>query len=231
MPTSSRELPYKIVGGVIPCVQGWLLVSAKLRGATFVPDFHRVEETLHDAIQKRPAFTVVALDAPIGNQAHCFEGDRASDVAAQDLIGVSVPDARWKEWAPTVTPEERPGEPAITRILRVRYKEVADVIAPYLQRTVCECLPELSFFQLNGERPLHHHATTDEGYNERRALLNKVPGIQRILDAHEADVSRLQFLEAGVLLWTARRIASRAAKRVPNIPEWDDRGLRVEILR
>jgi predicted RNase H-like nuclease len=231
MPAASRELPYKIVGSVVPCSRGWLLVSAKLRGATFVPDFPRVEEHLHEAVQKRPAFTVVAIDAPVGGQEQAFLGGRRSDEAAVALLGHTVPEMRWGEHAAAMAHDEVPNEPENVAMWRSRYREIAEVIAPYLQRTIFECLPELSFYQLNGERPLLHRSTTEDGYLERRHLLNKVPGIQRVLDAHEPGVSRLQCLEAGVLLWTTRRIASRAAKRVPSLPEWDARGLRVDIVR
>jgi predicted RNase H-like nuclease len=58
-----------------------------------------------------------------------------------------------------------------------------------------------------------------------------VPGIARILDAAELGVSPELLLDAAALLWSARRIASRAAKRVPSLPEWDENGLRIEIVR
>jgi len=231
MPAIQRELPYKLVGSVVPSPGGWLLASAKLRGATFVPDFPHVTEELTDAILRRPPFAVVAIDVPIGGQKDALTGSRACDVGARELLGVSVPEARWKHLAFAMAHAGSTSPTSETGYLRARYREVADVIAPYIQRTVCECLPELSFYQLNGERPLAHPADTDEGYDERRDLLSKVPGIARILDATEPGVSRLGLLEAGALLWTARRIASRAAKRVPSLPEWDEHGLRIEILR
>jgi predicted RNase H-like nuclease len=231
MPSNQRELPYKTVGSVIPTSVGWLLASAKLRGATFVPDFPHVFEELHDAIQRRPAFTVVALDAPIGGQAASFSGKRSCDESARTLLDMSVPEARWKDLAFAMAHVGNANGLSGTTYLRERYREIAEVIAPYIQRTVCECLPDLSFYQLNGERPLVHRSDTTEGYDERRALLDKVPGIGRILDATEPGVSRLQLLDAGALLWTARRIAARAAKRVPSLPEWDEHGLRIEILR
>jgi predicted RNase H-like nuclease len=32
-------------------------------------------------------------------------------------------------------------------------------------------------------------------------------------------------------MWTARRIVSRAITRLPEDPEWDSQGLRMEIVR
>ena len=36
------ELPYSVVAGVTPCAPGWLVMSAKLNGATFAPELPRV---------------------------------------------------------------------------------------------------------------------------------------------------------------------------------------------
>jgi predicted RNase H-like nuclease len=38
-------------------------------------------------------------------------------------------------------------------------------------------------------------------------------------------------LQAGALLWTARRAAGRAINRLPVDPVWDSTGLRVELVR
>jgi predicted RNase H-like nuclease len=38
-------------------------------------------------------------------------------------------------------------------------------------------------------------------------------------------------LDACVDLWTARRIAARAVSRLPEVPEWNDDGLRMELVR
>jgi predicted RNase H-like nuclease len=38
-------------------------------------------------------------------------------------------------------------------------------------------------------------------------------------------------LDAAACLWTARRVAARAATRIPMDPEWDSQGLRMEIVR
>jgi predicted RNase H-like nuclease len=42
---------------------------------------------------------------------------------------------------------------------------------------------------------------------------------------------RHHIVDAAACLWTARRIAGRAVNRVPEDPEWDDIGLRMEIVR
>jgi predicted RNase H-like nuclease len=102
----------------------------------------------------------------------------------------------------------------------------------YRQRTVSEIHPELSFFQLNGDRPMLHAKHTEEGRAERRALLEKhLPGVERLLALRVRGASAEHGLDAAAALWTARRIASRAVVRIPEDPEWDEVGLRMEILR
>ncbi len=110
--------------------------------------------------------------------------------------------------------------------------EVDAAIAPYWQRTVFEVHPELTFFQLNEDRPVVFSKRTLPGMEERRRLLSaRVPGVERTLDAHLAGISPPQLLDAAACLWTARRILSRAVARLPVDPEWDGMGLRMEIVR
>ena len=105
-------------------------------------------------------------------------------------------------------------------------------MAPYRQRTVFEVHPELSFFQLNGDVPLRWTKKFEVGREERRALLiKKIPGIDRSLECELDDVPLAHLLDAGALLWTARRIFAKGGTRVPLDPEWDEEGLRMEIVR
>jgi len=67
---------------------------------------------------------------------------------------------------------------------------------------------------------------------ERRDLLEaKFPGVDRILSAGVSGASMAHLLDVAVFVWTARRIFIRAATRTPEVPEWDEQGLRMEIVR
>ena len=124
------------------------------------------------------------------------------------------------------------GLDAITNVLLQRYREVALEMAPYRQRTVFEVHPELSFFQINGDEPLRWSKKTEAGMLERADLLTRrVPGVERILEAEFSDVPAAHLLDAAAMLWTARRISARAAIRIPSEPEWDEQGLRMELVR
>ena len=228
--TITQETPYKIVAGVTPCASGWLLVSAKIKGATFAPDFPRVIDRLYDVFNRRPAYSIIAMNAPIGSATEASSGGRKCDLEVSQLIGPGALTSRWPAEAPT-NESPRPEPHSTAPYLDDRRRELSQEIAPYLQRVVCEVLPELTFYQLNGEQPLREPPTTEAGYRERCELLLRVPGIGRILETELDGVTRSQLLDASALLWSARRITARAGRRVPSLPEWDDDGLRVEILR
>ena len=95
--------------------------------------------------------------------------------------------------------------------------------------------PELSFYQLNDDKPMQHSKYTEEGVAERRALLEqRIQGIDVTLDAASAlpvGVTARHLLDAAADMTTARRIAARAVERLPEDPEWDEAGVRMELLR
>jgi predicted RNase H-like nuclease len=229
-------LPYSVVAGVTPCASGWLVLSAKLNGATFAPELPRVLSSFTEVLDERPSFSVIALNAPIGYVDENNPGGRTCDRLARGLLGrrgSTVHNAPSR--ASLQEAAARPaldGLDAVSTALLPRYREVAAEMAPYRQRTVFEVHPELSFFQLNGDEPLRWTKKFEVGRDERRALLmKKIPGIDRALEFEIDDVPLAHLLDAGALLWTARRIFARAGTRIPTDPEWDDEGLRMEIVR
>ena len=58
-----------------------------------------------------------------------------------------------------------------------------------------------------------------------------MPGVLRIIDAEVPGATPSHLLDAAAILWTARRIFAKAAIRIPTDPEWDEQGLRMEIVR
>ena len=239
MPMSSSHgppLPYRVVAGVVPCRSGWLVASAKLQGVTIAPEEPRVFSSFIDVVDEKPAFSVIALYAPIGFLDKARQGGRTCDREARSLLG--------RRWGATV--RSAPAWPVfgkrrsrhvrrlhvVTAALLPRYAEVAEEIAPYHQRVVYEVHPELSWYQLNKDRPVRHRKGSPAGRRERRKLLkSRLPGAERIIDAQLPGVKTEQLLDAAACLWTARRILARAATRIPTDPEWDSQGLRMEIVR
>jgi predicted RNase H-like nuclease len=235
--TPSRRgpnLPYSLVAGVTPCGPGWLVAAAKLHGTTFAPEEPRVLESFVEVLDQRPSFSTVAVNAPIGYVNQDSPEGRACDREARALLGrrgsaVRSAPRRDPSGYDALSPEHLD---AVTRNLLGRYREISEEMAPYRQRSVYEVNSELSFYQLNGDVPLRWPKNSEAGGEERRELLAKrIPGVDRILSADIKRVRYSHLLDAAAFLWTARRIFAKAALRVPTDPQWDDEGMRMEIVR
>jgi predicted RNase H-like nuclease len=238
MHTSHRgaQLPYRPLAGVVPCPGGWLVAGAKLQGITLSAEAPQVFRTLLDVLDYKPAYQIISLAAPIGLPDVPVPGGRHCDQDARRLIG-------WPRNGAIVSPPARSvlrdmaagidvSLSAVGRRLVARFAEVDEDIEPYWQRTVFEVHPELSFFQLNEDQPLRFSKHTHAGVDERTELLKaRLPGVERILTARLSGAKAPHLIDSAVCLWTARRIAARAVSRLPENPEWDSAGLRMEIVR
>lgn len=220
MPVTRRgpALPYALVAGVVPCAEGWLVATAKLRGPTFAANEPVVQENFADVLARKPAFEVAVVDAPIGDASAAALGERSADAEARALLGPS-----WTLGGGPLRPSDA--------LHLARHAEVAAEMAPYRQRVVFEGLPELSYFQLHGGVALEHPRDSPEGLEERLRLFDSSPGLARLLDPAICPEPTLAQLDAFALLWSARRVAARGPARLPADPTWDGDGMRVEIVR
>lgn len=235
------QLPYRLIAGVVPCSGGWIAATAKVQGVTIAPEPPQLFREFIEVLDYKPAYQIVALFAPIGLLDDPASRGRTCDREARALLG--PPRASAIASAPVraalaATSYERAAEVNGGHLSPIRWRqlkkiaEVDGVIAPYWQRTVFEVHPELSFFQLNDDRPLRFPKRTQAGIGERRSLLSaRLPGVERLLEATVPRVATPQIIDAMACLWTSRRILSRAITRLPEDPEWDAMGLRMEILR
>jgi predicted RNase H-like nuclease len=224
-----------LVAGVKPCATGWLVAAAKLHGTTFAPEEPRVLETFVDVLDQRPSFATIALNAPVGYLDTLRTGGRDCDREARAMLGRrggAIPSAPIWGYVDEDSNGSAAGLSAVTKKLLPRYREVAAEMAPYRQRSVYEVSSEMSFYQLNDDAPLRWSKRTEAGQEERRALLaKKIPGGERIFDCKLPRVPYSHMLDVAAFMWTARRIFARAAVRIPPDPQWDEQGLRMEILR
>ncbi len=192
-------------------------------------------DTFVDVVDMRPGYAVVALNAPVGGLERAAVGGRTCDREARALLGrrgsavKSAPIAVDSPDGTDLLPDQLD---AISRTLLPRYQEVAREMAPFRQRTIYEVNADLSFFQLNEDVPMRWSKYSEKGISERRSLLEtKLPGSMRIIDAEVIGASQSHLLDVAAILWTARRIFAKAAVRIPREPEWDEQGLRMELVR
>jgi len=242
-PRSQRgsHLPYRTLAGVVPCPKGWLIASAKLQGITLAPEQPRVVPTFLEVLDYKPAFQVVALFSPVGLLDAPDSRGRTCDRQARAVLGrprssavLSAPVRAAIKCGTYAEAKEANGGrlSAIGWRLLKRTAEVHEQMAPYWQRTIFEVHPELSFFQLNDNVPVRFSKHTQAGQDERRALLHAhMPGVERIVDERVPGANAAHVLDAAACLWTARRIVARGVVHLPEYPEWDSEGLRMEFVQ
>lgn len=231
------QLPYQLIAGVEPCPGGWLVVSAKLQGTMIAPQLPEVLARFTDLLDYRPPLSAVALHLPIGLPDKPSPGGRTCDRDARRLLGwpraaaIASPPARTQLQAYQAR-EHVEGVSAVTRSLLRRIDEAYEHIASYHQRTIFEVHPELSFLQINENQPLRYPKHTTAGLDERRSiLLQRLHGTERLLEEVPAGAHLTHVLDAFADLWVARRIIAHGVSRLPEDPEWDAEGLRMEIVR
>lgn len=236
-------LPYQLLAGVVPCPAGWLVASGKLLGIQVFPEEPAVVTTFREILDNIPDFTVIAVTLPIGLPKTARQGGRSADAAARALLG--FPHAGAIGSTPTraslackAYDQARAANGGLLDVVTwQQFKKIREIDAemqPYLQRKVYEVRPELSFLQLNDDVAMKHTKESKVGQAERQELLRRrMPGSERVLDfTGLPDSVRLAHrTDACGALWTARRVAAKAITRLPEDPEWDANGLRMQIVR
>ncbi|MDQ1698294.1 MAG: hypothetical protein QOG34_157 [Frankiaceae bacterium] len=235
------SLPYQLLAGVVPCPTGWLVASGKLIGIQVYPEEPSVAKTFREILDAIPQYAVIAVTVPVGLPSKASRRGRGADIAAREILGFphagaigSTPSRESMQASDYDAARKANGGQldVVTWQQFGKIREVNELMQPYLQRQVYEARPELSFFQLAEDAVLKHSKDTAAGQEERKSLLlRRMPGSERIIDASLRGVRKSHLIDGAVTLWTARRIVARAVTRVPLDPEWDDNGLRMEIVR
>jgi len=230
------------IAGVDGCKGGWLCVVLDTDTGTFrVVIFTTAAELLaHDhTIQN------MTIDMPIGL---VNAGRRRCDEEARDMLGdrhVCVLNAPIR---PVLYAPSRLAASAITQAATLRevgsnewalYPKIINLdvsITPLHQRWCFEIHPEVCFCAWNNGSPLQDAKDTNEGRQAREALIDAAwAGAQpNLLAQLDQGFTREHFApddlnDAFAALWTARRIAAGQASRLPERPDVDARGLRMEM--
>ena len=229
------------VAGVDGCPGGWLVVIAaadqSLRLQTIL-----VAPTFEQVLNRTKGCEAIGVDIPIG----LSERDRRRpDVEArrvlrplrhssvfpsplrQVLIATSYREAC--EISQRFHVEKKKISKQTYALMR-KIKEVDDLMTPALQNRVHEVHPEVCFWALNGHQPLSDYKRSPAGEQQRRELLARVFAN----DPAEFDVpisaAQDDIYDACAAAWTANRIARGTQERLPDHPDIDTRGLRMEIV-
>ena len=208
---------------------GWVAVwiDGDQRGIAFPAN-------IQDAL-KIP-YDLAMIDIPIGLP---DRGNRVCDVEARNLLGAArsrvflgarrslsrySTQAEANAWAKSVYDS---GVSCQLFCISKKIDEVDAVMTPELQKSVLETHPELVFCRLNGSKPLTTGKKKQGGVQQRRALLMSEGFVEldNWLNARAPKVARDDVLDA-----CACAIAARDRKRrIPECPETDSNGLRMEM--
>ncbi len=244
--TNQVQMLDSCCGGVDGCRGGWLVVIVcgnepyTLQSAAIVPTFEVVLKLTHHC-------GVVAVDIPIGLADTAEPGGRAADRAARNLLKPTLASSvfptppravlKAQTYAQAVDlckSNSRPGQSLSRQAFAIvpKMREVDDAIGPEIQQRVVETHPELCFRALNGARTLEWNKHGAAGVLARLRLLSGVGlGVvaEQVAAAVGTDAKIDDILDATAAAWTASRVALGHAVRVPDHPELDARGLRMEM--
>ncbi len=220
-----------MIAGVDGCKDKWIAVVDRGNGRTEVSE----SCTFPELFENR-SLDLIVIDIPIGLP---DKGDRKADNAARKCLGirhVCVFPAPIRPILDCPNREEACAKCVAIGERRVNVFQWAIVpkvksIDSVLRRSqgaqgrVREGHPELSFTKMNGGTPLLSKKKI-EGIKQRLRLVhNEFPEAQLRLDMRHIE----DILDAYALLWTARRIMLGTERRLPETPEHDAFGLRMEI--
>jgi predicted RNase H-like nuclease len=218
----------RTIVGVDGCRGSWLAVEQRIDAGRLVAAIYASAEAL---LRAYASAQVICVDVPIGLT---DAGPRACDVAARQLLGRPRQSSVFRApIRPTLAATTREQASALGREADGRgvgcqawgiypYVRQWDELLradPKLQHRVCEVHPEVSFFAMNDNAAMQFSKKRVEGREERRLLLDAVfdhACIDAALETLEGGEFGLDdFYDALAALWTARRVASGNAHRLP----------------
>jgi len=231
------------VVGVDGCPRGWIAVVWDDTDGSWSSQVHA---SITEVLAAHDSAACIGIDIPIGlrDDGHA----RRCDVEARQLLGwprmASVFPAPQRQllacttYADAAAVSRELFNTGISRQAFGIFRKVHDVdlaITPEFQQRMIEVHPEVSFSAMNDRQPLKHSKKTPAGFEERCTLLRQHVSASVPASRTEARVVAPyagpdDLLDAFAVAWTARRFASGQAVRIPSQPEYDPRGLRMEIV-
>lgn len=228
------------VVGVDGCPGGWIAVAYDLESGTLSPGIHL---SFQNVLKTYQSARVITVDIPIGlavNSARACDKEARKALALKGSCVFPAPDPRLLDYEPYEAANAKSRE-LLKKGLSIqsyslfpKVSEVKALMSPGLQEIVFEIHPELCFWAIAGGRPMDHPKRKVEGYEERRALLSQEFGCDLWSRSRAFSVARPakpdDLLDAVAAAWTARRIAEGTEGRLPEAPEKDANGLRMEMV-
>jgi predicted RNase H-like nuclease len=241
------------VAGVDGCKAGWFVAIASATRENETDTFCEfnlknvfIASTFTEVLSKTSDCKLVCVDIPIG----LSDGDkpRECDGAARELLrgrrASSVFRAPIRRCLTAKDYEtacrisfEHSGKKLSMQIFYIldKIRQVDDIMSrrPELQRRIREIHPEILFWALNHKQPMQHKKSSIVGREERIRLLAPVfPNVKEIVaEARKPkEVAPDDILDAIVAAWAAGQAVIGKAKTLPEKPQLDSKGLKMEML-
>lgn len=221
-----------ILRGVDGCPAGWIAASLDLETRKVTGQVFKDEETA--LLLRDPRAAVIAIDIPIGlpsrdrprtvdGKARSLLKQRASSVfpaPPRAVLGVegyaAVCEKARAEHGKALSKQAHAILPKIEAVDRILQE------SPEIPARVFEVHPELCFYFWADKNPMRHPKRTGFGFMERLELVRTVFGraAEEIRErVPRAEVNDDDILDALAALWTACRIHSGSAVKLPHGPE------------
>jgi predicted RNase H-like nuclease len=242
---TSERAPAARVAGVDGCKSRWLCITRDLRSGAIGA---RLFDSAAQLIDQEPLPDVIGWDIPIGlaedgagrgcdrAARSVLRAPRASSVFTAPIRAALAAASRAEasEITARLCDGRRVAAQAFGIFAKVREVDALLEARPSLRGRIREVHPEICFWAWNGGVPMRHYKKTEAGERERRDLVEHhfgegtLEAVRRELAPKRAPADDV--LDAFAALWTAERIASGAARTLPEQPLRDTRGLRMEIV-
>lgn len=192
------------IAGIVGCKAGWYV----LRESPLPGPWHWfVAPTFEKAMQRLDGYDVVAIDVPLS-------------VSEAQAIASTMPDANIHNRY---------------RCTADKVRDVHDYIRanPGTPHFLYEVHPRLSFLELEGGVMLPHEEKRKLRFRDRLSYLCDVYPSKVLYEAFtefsRSEVAKTDVLDAFAMLWSAKRIATSRAERLPSTPVYDSRGFDMAI--
>ena len=217
------------------------MASAKLQGITMAPEQPQVVPTFLEVLDYKPAFQVVALFSPVGLLDVPDSRGRTCDRQARALLGGPAP-ARCSP--PRCVPPSvqllrgsQRGERRTPECHRVAHAQADGRGArarwpPTGSGPSSRSIPSSVSSSSTRTGPSDSPSTPKQGRpSAEPCSTGACPAWSGSSTRGFGALSSAHLLDAAACLWTARRVISRGVVHLPEHPEWDSEGLRMEFVQ
>jgi len=232
--------------GIDGCPAGWVGV---MMDDSSVFQEARVWTSAKDMIRAAREFRLALIDIPIGLPDRS-PGRRTCDFRARELLGakrasIFLPPLRQTLPATTYLHANALNQRACGKKISIQMWNLLPKIRavdeclcrePHLQKKIRESHPEICFQALNQQQPVMSKKKTEMGRQQRLTLIAAHSENARTFYAGtvarypRADLGHDDVIDAMVLALTATRGCHGRIVSLPETPEFDGRGLRMEIV-